>query len=173
MTSAGAAPRVTGLCHVGMFAQDPVALAEFYQSILGLHVVGGSAQGPFGATAFLSGCPAQESHHLALFANPAFRHAAFKVRTLADLRAIHQRVVGAGVPIKMAFNHGTSLAFYFEDPERNLIEVYWPTGIAYPQPYGHPIDLTLPEEVLSQDVEDLAQRAHAPRNDALTPQPGR
>ena len=58
----------------------------------------------------------------------------------------------------MALNHGVSLAFYFDDPEGNMIEIYWATGLPYGQPYGHPIDLTLPEEELLRDVEQLAAR---------------
>jgi catechol-2,3-dioxygenase len=58
----------------------------------------------------------------------------------------------------MALNHGVSLAFYFDDPDGNMIEIYWATGLEYGQPYGHAIDLTLPEEALLADVEQLAQR---------------
>ena len=151
-------PQVIGVRHVGLSARDPAVLAEFYRDVLGLQVVGGSTAetSAFGASAFLSSHPAQESHDLALFADPAYQHTAFKVRSLADLRAIHQRVIGRGVPVKMAFNHGVSLAFYFDDPEGHLIEVYWPTGVAWPQPYGVPIDLTLSEEAIEQKVRELA-----------------
>jgi catechol-2,3-dioxygenase len=55
----------------------------------------------------------------------------------------------------MAFNHGVSIAFYFEDPEGHLIEVYWPTGVAWPQPYGDPIDLALSEEAIQRKVSEL------------------
>ena len=121
---------VIGLHHVGLSARDPAALAEFYHDVLGLQVVGGSTAdtSAFGASAFLSSRSSEEHHDLAIVANPAFQHTAFKVRSLADLRAVYQRVLGRGVPVKMAFNHGVSIAFYFEDPEGHLIEVYWPTG---------------------------------------------
>jgi catechol-2,3-dioxygenase len=153
-------PRVIGVRHVGLSARDPAALAEFYHVVLGLQVVGGGAADTpaLGATAFLSSHPADESHDLALFADPAYQHTAFKVRSLADLRAVDQRVLGRDVPVKMAFNHGASLAFYFDDPEGHLIEVYWPTGVAWRQPYGEPIDLTLSEEALRRDVAVLAGR---------------
>src|SRR5262249_8050614 len=123
-------PQVIGVRHVGLSARDPAALAVFYHDVLGLQVVGVSAAdtSAFGATAFLSSHPAEESHDLALFAKAAFQHTAFKVRSLADLRAFYQRALGRDVPVKMAFNHGASIAFYFEDPEGHLIEVYWPTG---------------------------------------------
>ena len=29
-------PRFTGLCHVGLQADDPAALAEFYRQVLGM-----------------------------------------------------------------------------------------------------------------------------------------
>ena len=157
-------PHVIGVRHVGLAARDPAALAAFYHDLLGLHLVGGSTAGTFalGATAFLSSHPAEGSLDLALFANPAFQHTAFEVRSLADLRALHQRVLGRGVPVKMALNHGVSLSFYFEDPEGHLLEVYWPTGVACRPPYGDPIDLTRSEEALRRDVAELAARAGAP-----------
>jgi catechol-2,3-dioxygenase len=95
-------------------------------------VVGGSAADTpvFGATAFLSSQPSRGSHDLALVADPTYQHTAFEVPSLADLRAFHQRVLGRGVPVKMALNHGSSLAFYFDDPEGHLVEVCWPTGVA-------------------------------------------
>jgi catechol-2,3-dioxygenase len=149
---------VIGVHHVGLSARDPAALAAFYHEVLGLHVVGGSTAdaSAFGATAFLGSNPAEESHDLALFANSASQYTAFKVGSLAHLRAMYQRVLGRGVPVKMAFNHGVSIAFYFEDPEGHLIEVYWPTGIAWPQPYGDPIDLALSEEAIQRKVRELA-----------------
>jgi catechol-2,3-dioxygenase len=156
------APQIVGLRHIGMVAENPAALAQFYQDTLGLQRVGGSGEeNPFGATAFLSSDPAEESHQLAIFTNPAFRHIAFRVGALADLRAAYLRIVDIGLPIKMALNHGVSLAFYFQDPEGNLVEVYWATGLACGQPYGDPLDLTLPEEALLQDIERVARQAAA------------
>src|SRR5262245_18967519 len=101
-------PQVIGVRHVGLGARDPGALAEFYRDVLGLQVVGGSAgDSAFGATAFLRSRWAEESHDLALFADPAYRHTAFKVSSLADLRAFYRRVIGKGVPVKTALNHGS------------------------------------------------------------------
>ena len=152
---------VIGVRHVGLGARDPAALAAFFHNLLGLHLVGGSAAGTFalGATAFLSSHPDEESHDLALFANPALQHTAFKVASLADLRAVYRRVLDRGIPVKMAFNHAASLAFYFEDPEGHLLEVYWPTGVRWRQPHAEPIDLTLSEEALRRVVAELTSQA--------------
>src|SRR5947208_2112930 len=72
-------------------------------------------------------CPHEESHEIALFANPAFAHVAFKVSSLAELRSLHARGVDRNIPVKFAADHGVSLAFYFDDPDGNMVEVYWPT----------------------------------------------
>ncbi|UWU17227.1 VOC family protein (plasmid) [Rhizobium sullae] len=161
-TNGPSGPQIVGLRHVGMVAENPAALGRFYQDTLGLQLVGGSGEeNPFGASAFLTSDPAEDSHQIAIFTDPALRHVAFKVATLADLRAAYHRIVDMGLAIKMAFNHGVSLAFYFEDLEGNLVEVYWATGIALGQPYGDPLDLTLPEEALRRDIERVARQANA------------
>ena len=154
-------PQVIGVRHVGLSAREPSALAEFYRELLGLQVVP-TDTAALGATAFLSSHPAEQSLDLALFANPALQHTAFEVRSLADLRAFHQRALGQGVPIKMALNHGVSLSFYFDDPEGHMVEVYWPTGAACRPRHGEPIDLTRSEEALRRDAAELAAQAGTP-----------
>ena len=140
----------TGIGHVGLGATNPAASAEFYRDVLGMEIVGESTPDhPLGATAFLSSRPDEESHEIALFADPAFAHVAFKVSSLAELRSFHARVVEKSIPIKFAFNHGVSFAFYFDDPDGNMIEVYWPTGdLSRRQPHAEPLDLSQPDEVL-------------------------
>jgi catechol 2,3-dioxygenase-like lactoylglutathione lyase family enzyme len=147
--------RNTGVHHVGLHAKDPAASAEFYRDVLGMQIVGGSgADHELGASAFLCSRSDEESHEIALFADPIYAHVAFKVSSLAELRAFHARVVAKRLPIKFAFNHGVSFAFYFEDPDGNLIEIYWPTGALayYRQPHAEPLDLSQPDEVLLQQV---------------------
>src|SRR5713101_3628969 len=145
--------RNTGIHHVGLRATNPEASAEFYRDVLGMEIVGGTAPDhPLEATAFLSSRPDEESHEIALFANPVFAHIAFKVSSLAEFRSIHARVVEKNIPIKFVFNHRVSFAFYFDDPDGNMIEVYWPTGLALrgscTQPYTEPLDLSQPDEAL-------------------------
>jgi catechol-2,3-dioxygenase len=147
--------RNTGIHHVGLHATNPVASAEFYRDVLGMEIVGGSAPDhPLGASAFLSSRPNEESHEVALFANPAFAHIAFKVCSLAELRSFHARVVEKNIRIKSVFNHRVSFAFYFDDPDGNMIEVYWPTGdLSWRQPQAEPLDMSQPDEVLLQQLE--------------------
>jgi catechol-2,3-dioxygenase len=151
---------ISGFYHVGMAARDPAALAAFYRDALGMTITGGSDAGsPFGQTAFLSSRPEQENHELAIFAAPMYRHLAFKVASLADLRALHRQVTARGIPIALALNHGCSLAFYFDDPEGNMVEVYWPTGLPNDQPYGDPLDLDGSDAALIEAVAGIAARA--------------
>jgi catechol-2,3-dioxygenase/quercetin dioxygenase-like cupin family protein len=147
--------RNTGIHHVGLRATNPAVSAEFYRDVLGMQIVGGSAPDhPIGATAFLSSRPDEESHEIALFANPAFAHVAFKVSSLAELRSLHARVVERNIPIKFLANHGVSFAFYFDDPDGNTIEVYWPTGELSRslQPQMEPLDLSQPDEALIEKI---------------------
>jgi catechol-2,3-dioxygenase len=81
-----------------------------------------------------------------IFTNPEIRHVAFKVASLAELRSFYQRICARKLPVKMAANHGASLAFYFDDPDGNMIEVYWPTGVKCRQPFMEPINLSETEE---------------------------
>jgi catechol-2,3-dioxygenase len=144
----------TGIRHVGIRATNPAASAEFYRDVLGMEVTGGSTPDhPLGASVFLSRRPDEESHEIALFANPANAHIAFKVPSLAELRSFHARVVEKTIPIKFVFNHHESFAFYFDDPDGNMIEVYWPTGdMSRKQPYAEPLDLSQTDEVLLEKI---------------------
>jgi catechol-2,3-dioxygenase len=144
----------TDIGHVGLHATNPASSAEFYRDMFGMGIVGGSADDhPLGASAFLSSRPGEESHVIALVADPAYAHVAFKVSSLAELRFFHARVVQKNIPIKFAFNHGSSFAFYFDDPDGNMIEVYWPTGdLSWKQPYVEPLDLSQPDEALLEKI---------------------
>jgi catechol-2,3-dioxygenase len=119
-----------------------------------MEIVGGSEPDhPLGATVFLSSRPDETSHEIALFANPELAHVAFKVSSLSELRSFHARVVERKIPIKVVFNHHESFAFYFEDPDGNMIEVYWPTGdLSQRQPNVEPLDLSQPDEVLLEKI---------------------
>jgi len=144
----------TGIRHVGLLATNPAASAEFYRDVLGMEIVGGSTPDhPLGATAFLSSRPDEESHDIALVANPEAAHIAFKVSSLAEFRSFHARVVEKNIPIKFVFNHRVSFAFYFDDPDGNMVEVYWSTGdLSQRQPYAEPLDLSQPDEALLEKL---------------------
>lgn len=138
-----------GVRHVGLHAKDPAAAALFYRDVMGMQIVGsGLADHPLGAHTFLSSRPDEESHEVALFANPDIRHVAFKVESLADLRSFYERVCDRKLPVKTALDNGVSFAFYFDDLDGNMIEIYWPTGTPERLPLSAPLDLNQTEEAL-------------------------
>ena len=147
-----------GLRHVGLSAQNPAVLADFYHVVLGLDIVS-TDTAALGLTAFLSSDPKRGSVDLVFFANPALQHIAFEVSSLADLRAFHQRIIDKGLPIKMVLNHGVSLSFYFVDPEGHMIEIYWWTGIACIPRRGERIDLTRSEEEVREAIGGSSERS--------------
>jgi len=165
-------PKSAALSHVGMYAEDPAALAQFYQEVMGMQRVGGSEENsPDGLSVFLSGRPGEEDHELAILSSRSFAHTAFKVVSLGDLREFYAHVIGLGIPIKFQLNHGVSLSFYFEDPEGNIIEIYWPTGLVYGQPYAHGIDLSSSEEDLLGDIKAMGVKVDVewPAKEGISP----
>lgn len=156
-----AKPIIQGVRHVGLYAPDPAVLAEFYRETLGLQIVGVGGPNADGVrhTVSLSSRPAVDAEQLVIDANPENCYTALAVASLADLQAFYRLIVAYKLPIRWALNHGISLAFYFTDPAGNLIKLYWPTGERYPQPHGHPIDLSQSETDLRQDVADLVARS--------------
>ena len=157
-----------GVSHVGIAAKDPAALAGFYRDVLGMVQTGGSAVGSaFGASAFLTSRPDEENHEIVFFADRRYAHTAFRVGSLAELRQRYREVVGRGIAVHRVLNHGCSLAFYFQDPEGNQVEVYWATDVHNHQPYGDPVDLAATEDELLREVERVRRETAAATGEAV------
>ena len=151
------AAKVTGLGHVGIFVEDPQKMIDFYTGVLGMTLTdrGGPDRG-----IFLSARPDQEHHEFVFARAPEgqktmAQQISFTVGSLSDLKELHGRIIDAGCSIDRIINHGIAFGCYFRDPEDNRIEVYWSTGMDYPQPHGDTIDLTLPEPELLQILENM------------------
>lgn len=147
-------PKVTGLGHVGLYVRDLQAMKEFYSDFLGLTVTDRDER-----RVFLSARPAQEHHEVLLAQNDEHhtdpQQLSFPVETLADLREFYAQIVEREYHIDHVNNHGNAFGCYFHDPEGNRVEVYWHTGLDWPQPYGVPVDLSLPEEDLMNILEKM------------------
>ena len=158
--------RVTSLGHVGISVQDMDKMLDFYTRILGLTVTDGG--GPRGRGVFMSAHPETEHHEFVLGVAPDRKANAqqisFTVGSLDDLRELYHAIRGYGCPIDRIVNHGIAFGCYFRDPEDNRIEIYWSTGIDYPQPYGDPIDLEQSNEELMHTLEHMPPReSESPR----------
>jgi catechol 2,3-dioxygenase len=116
------------LGHVGVPAQNPQQLATFYRELLGLEVTLQGRLPMLGEFIFLSDRPNEATQTLAFMTNPRARHIAWKVESLAGLKALYAQAKARGISIDRVLNHRSSLSLYLHDPEGNGIEIYWPTG---------------------------------------------
>jgi catechol 2,3-dioxygenase-like lactoylglutathione lyase family enzyme len=148
--------RVTGLGHFGIYVRDMPKMVNFYTNILGMTL---TDRADDDRIVFLSAQPEVEHHELALARSPDQKTDAgqisFHVDTLPGLRDLYRRVRDYGCRFDRIVNHGIAFGCYFRDPEDNRVEIYWSTGIDYPQPFGQPIDIEASDEELMQALADL------------------
>jgi len=158
---------ITGLGHVGLYCHDLFKMREFYSTVLGLTI----ADEDLGrGICFLSADPAAEHHELALVQVKNRGHktqfvqqVSFKVKTLADVREYHHRLVDAGMKIDRTVTHGIACSVYFYDPEDNRVELYYTTPFKVRQPLGEPIDLDRPDEELLALAQSFEEKKGPPR----------
>ena len=151
--------KVTGLGHFGIFVKDMPKMIDFYTNVLGLTLTDRGAEDRI---VFLSARPGEEHHEIALAKSDDQKTDAgqisFHVDTLHDLRVLHRKVEEYGCEFDRIVNHGIAFGCYFHDPEENRVEIYWSTGIDYPQPYAEPIDVHASDEELMRALDELAPR---------------
>jgi catechol 2,3-dioxygenase-like lactoylglutathione lyase family enzyme len=162
---------VTHLDHVALSANDPDALARFYEQFLGMRLVGrlDGNRGVFLATAHRpvgpdieffqtpdakSGRTEQHNFSEHDLASP---HVAFRVAALADLQTNQREVTRFGGTFVAAVNHGAVISCRVLDPEGHHIDLVWITGYPMPRiPSLSPIDLEQSEEDVMRQLEALA-----------------
>ena len=149
--------RVTSLGHVGIAVQDMDKMLDFYTRILGLTPTDGG--GPEGRGIFLSAHPETE-HHEFLISRAPDRHTnaqqiSFTIGSLDDLREMYHSIRDYGIDTFRITNHGIAIGCYYRDPENNHVEVYWSTGLDYPQPHAEPIDLDASNEEIIAVLEGM------------------
>jgi catechol 2,3-dioxygenase len=120
------------LAHIAVPAKNPKQLAAFYQDFLGLALTLEGALPPMGDFVFLSDRPAQQAQTLTFMTQPAARHIAWEVDSLAALKAVYADARARGIAIDRALDHGVTWSLYLHDPDGNGLEVFWTTG----QPAG-------------------------------------
>jgi catechol-2,3-dioxygenase len=150
-------PKVTSLGHVGVYVKDIERSVSFYRDILGLEV---SDRSPRGAV-FMTAQDRLAEHHELLVApgregdGKILQQISFRCASLADVKQFYRIFLERQVPIQRLVTHGNTVSIYFEDPDNNTLEVYWPTGIDVPQPFGEPIDLSLSDDEILSRVRQL------------------
>jgi catechol-2,3-dioxygenase len=131
--------RKAHLGHVTLFAENPDLLGAFYRDLFGMEIVG---RDPHGSSIFLGKRPQEENHELAFIRNRKAAHLGMKVDSPAELLAYYQEVKARGLKLGPLYNHGFALSLFFQDPEGNMVEVYWFTGREdFVPPVFTPLDL--------------------------------
>jgi catechol-2,3-dioxygenase len=146
--------KVTSLGHVGLYVRDIERSKAFYRDILGLHV---SDESPKTGSAFMTSKGRLEEHHELLLIpgredGKVLQQISFRCARLADVKEFYSIFMERKVPIIRTVSHGNAVGLYFQDPDGNQVEVYWPTGIDWPQPFGKPVDLTASEEEIMANL---------------------
>jgi catechol 2,3-dioxygenase-like lactoylglutathione lyase family enzyme len=127
------------LQHYGLTTANLDAMADWYRKVLGMTVnrhmtaAAGPQEGPSFAAAFVSN---DEVHHRVVFfetpglvADPdkhrraRVQHVAFEYKTLDDLLGTYARLKGLRILPVQATDFGMGTAFYYEDPDRNIVEL--------------------------------------------------
>ena len=152
-------PKVHSLGHVGLYVRDIERSVKFYRDILGIHV---SDRSPRGGV-FMTAQDRRAEHHELLLAPGrnddgkanVLQQISFRCATVADVKEFYRVFVENNVPIHRCVSHGNTVSIYAEDPDGNSVEVYWPTGVDVPQPFGKPMDLTKSEAEIMQQLEQI------------------
>jgi catechol-2,3-dioxygenase len=150
-------PTIERLSHVGLHVDDLDTEVAFYRDVLGLQV---TDEDPEAGIVFLSARPEVEHHELLLASGRTATHdvqwlqqVAFRCPSLEDVVDYYQRFLDLGVRIEYTVTHGNAISVYFYDPEDNIVEVYWATGLKARQGFLLPVDLTKPTEDLLAEVQ--------------------
>ncbi len=146
------APPDMTLSHLELYVADVARMEAFYTGCLGF-VVTDRGEGA-GGLVFLSRSPG-EHHQVVLNPRAPGRpgagpldHVALRVRSLADVRAVHASLAAYPDCGVQAVSHGSTWSLYFRDPEGNRLEVFADTPWHVDQPCGFRIDLALDDAAL-------------------------
>jgi|GEM_PF-103838 catechol 2,3-dioxygenase-like lactoylglutathione lyase family enzyme len=152
-------PQIERLAHVGIFVRDLETSINFYQNILGLTM---SDDDRAHGLVFFSSHPDDEHHEVLLTTGRTvpieaklIQQISFRCETLADVIAYWKRFVANDVKILYTVTHGNAVACYFFDPDDNICEVYWRTGLKARQGFLVGVDLNLPEDEILAYVRQV------------------
>ena len=161
-------PKVTSLGHMGFYVRDMERSVKFYRDILGVQV---SDRSPRGAVFMTAQNRLAEHHELYLAPGRkddgkvnVIQQISFRCASVADVKEFYRVFVDNNVPINRCVSHGNTVSIYAEDPDGNSVEVYWPTGVDVPQPFGKPMDLTKNEAEIMQQLDTILTEWRASQN---------
>jgi len=152
-------PKVNSLGHMGVYVRDIERSVAFYRDILGLQV---SDRSPRGGVFMTAQDRAVEHHELLLAPGRnddgnvnVLQQISFRCATLKDVKDFYRVFVDNKVPINRCVSHGNTVSIYAQDPDGNSVEVYWPSGVDVPQPFGKPMDLSRSESEIRDQLNEI------------------
>ena len=152
-------PKVNSLGHVGVYVRDVERSVAFYRDILGMQV---SDRSPRGGVFMTAQDRAVEHHELLLAPGRndegqinILQQISFRCATLKDVKDFYKTFVENHVPINRVVSHGNTVSIYAQDPDGNSVEVYWPSGVDVPQPFGKPMDLSKSEPEIRDQLNQI------------------
>jgi catechol 2,3-dioxygenase len=165
-------PRVLRLGHIGIYVQNLERMVAFYRDFLGMKV---TKQDWERGMVFLSAEPQAADHEIALMrGRPSaedprlINQISMQVATLADVKEFHRQLKAGGYKIQRVVSHASAIGCYFHDPEDNVAEVFWLTGLPCWVPTSEPIDLEQDDEVILAQVQAHWERMrHVPAGGEL------
>jgi catechol 2,3-dioxygenase-like lactoylglutathione lyase family enzyme len=152
-------PAIERLAHVGIHVQDLETSIAFYRDMLGLQI--SDEDRPAGLI-FMSSHPEEEHHEVLLAAGRdvpndvrLLQQISFRVYSLRDVIEYWKRFVANNVTVIYTVTHGNAVSCYFKDPDENICEVYWPTGLKARQGFLQGLDFNDSEENIMARVKSL------------------
>ena len=128
------------LHHIGLETRNPERMIDWYSKVVGMVTIC-STSNVWGSEAVISMGAAfasndRANHRMAIFSIPELKedtdkhahvklqHVAFEYATIDDLLNTYTRLKGLSIkPVLMA-DHGPTIAFYFDDPDGNIVELF-------------------------------------------------
>ena len=157
-----ATPAIERLAHVGLHVRDLQKSVAFYRDIVGLKI---SDDDKLAGIVFMSSHPEEEHHELLLTAGRSvplnaqlLQQISFRCSTLKDVIEYWRRFVANNINILYTVTHGNAISCYFKDPDENICEVYWTTGLKARQGFLIGLDFNESEEALMRQVTDLVNQ---------------
>ncbi len=155
-------PAIERLTHTGLFVNDIEVSRTFYKEMLGLTETDYDTNA---GLLFLSSDPSDEHHMVLLIGGRntpkdarMLQQMAFRCKTLEDVLGYWRRFVANNVNIVYTITHGNAISCYFKDPDDNVLEVYWPTGLEAKQGFLVELDFNQPEEKLMATVREAVDK---------------
>jgi catechol 2,3-dioxygenase len=149
--------------HVGIHTVELDMMVAFYCDTLGF-VCSDQGVASFGNRIVFLTQTDDEHHQLVLLDGRPdtsgfnlINQLSFRLTSLGDLRTFYALLVERGHQDLMPVDHGNAWSLYFHDPEGNFLELYADTPFYTSQPCKAPLDLTLPEEAIVRQTEELCR----------------